>query len=251
MSWVSLSFIVHYDKDLVHHTLKVKKWQNWDRNNEPKEAVDQDHKCILKLQDEVIQPFWFEKDKRQHERKQEYVDWEESNRDSAINLIVRRAVLESDNVHPSYSVKIVPVSWVSVDEHRDQERQKHDVENVDDNQDEDRALRIDVVVKLLVTSDTIEYVLDHFVDSWLLWFELTVKLSADDDESNNQKAKRNQEFFELIDHWNKHCYHVSKLLCSLKHNYCQNWVKQNKQWHDLWKREHVAITLGQNGEDLC
>ena len=41
----------------VIHTLKVKKWQNWDRNNEPKEAVDQDHKCILKLQDEVIQPF--------------------------------------------------------------------------------------------------------------------------------------------------------------------------------------------------
>jgi len=111
----------------------------------------------LEFQEEVVEALALEPDHGQHEGQQNDVDGEEGDGHSSDHSVVARAVLQLNDVHSTEGVDVLVNVAVPVDEHRDQEAQKENVEQVGEGSDVDLALRVSVLREVLVAVDAVEY----------------------------------------------------------------------------------------------
>lgn len=119
-----MSLIVEVYENGIHNQLQVKHWDNWQGNDESQEAVHQNHKGVLDLQNEIIESFTLENYNWNDEWKHDDTDWEESDCDPTVKSVVTVGIFQFDYVHSSKSFQIVPYKLVSVNEHGNQKAEK-------------------------------------------------------------------------------------------------------------------------------
>jgi len=129
LTFIVLSLVVEVNENGIHNQFQVKNWDDWKGNQESQEAVHQNHKGVLDLQNEIVKSFTLENYNWDDEWKHDDTDREESDGHSSVKFVITVRVLQLDDVHSSQGFEVVPDKFVSVNEHGNQKAQEHYVED--------------------------------------------------------------------------------------------------------------------------
>jgi len=103
LTFVVLPLVVEVNENGIHNQLHVKQWDNRGRNEESQKAVHQNHKCILHLQNEIIESFTLENYNWNDEWEHDDTDREERDGHTTKEFVITVSVLQLDDVHSSKS----------------------------------------------------------------------------------------------------------------------------------------------------